>query len=272
MHEGTADGVVRRGDGLPIIALHGNGVDHRILLPLDASLERAGQVERIYLDLPGFGGSPALPDPGDLQHMADWLMARIETLVGDRPFALVGSSLGGLLARHVVAQLGGQVVGLALIAPVVDPDPRHRTLPALEAVERDAALLDGLTPSEREEFTSMTARQTRETWALFRDHVLPGVGCADPDAMHRLASRYRLDADPDERMGCFTPPALVLVGRQDHVVGFEDQFALADSHFPRATFVALYGAGHNVHLDCPEISSALVEQWARDVVREVSGR
>ena len=73
--------VVRHGAGVPLIAVHGNGVDHRLLL----------------------------------------------ALVGSTPFALLANSLGGLLARNLVAQFGDQVLGLALIAPVVDPDAAPTT-------------------------------------------------------------------------------------------------------------------------------------------------
>lgn len=45
--------IVRRGSGAPLILVHGMGVDHRLLLPLDAALEAAGGWERIYVDLPG---------------------------------------------------------------------------------------------------------------------------------------------------------------------------------------------------------------------------
>jgi len=39
------------GTGLPVVALHGYGVDHRILLPLEDMLSGL-PVRRIYLDLP----------------------------------------------------------------------------------------------------------------------------------------------------------------------------------------------------------------------------
>lgn len=56
--------LVRRVEDIPLIAIRGNGVDHRLL---------------------------------------------------------VANSLGGLLARRVATRLPGQVVGIALIAPVVGP-------------------------------------------------------------------------------------------------------------------------------------------------------
>lgn len=53
--------VVRRGTGVPLVMVHGNGVDHRLLLELDEVFAAPGRWERIHVDLPGFGRSPALP-------------------------------------------------------------------------------------------------------------------------------------------------------------------------------------------------------------------
>ena len=54
--------MIREGEGLAVVAIHGNGVDHRILKAFDDVLEQADGLERIYLDLPGFGQTPALKE------------------------------------------------------------------------------------------------------------------------------------------------------------------------------------------------------------------
>lgn len=70
---------------------------------------------------------------------------------------------------------------------------------------------------------------------------------------------------PEDQAGALSGPTLVITGRQDHVVGWQDQLELVREHYPATTFAALQGAGHNVHLDCPETSAALVRQWAADL-------
>lgn len=259
--------VIRKGSGLPVVAVHGNGVDHRLLLPLDPELEAVGGLERFYFDLPGFGDLPALAGRGGLQDLADWLVVQVRNIVGTRPCALLANSLGGLLARHVRAELGEQVAGLALIAPVVDPDPAKRRLSVFEVRERDDSLLDLLDPVDRDEFTRMSVRQTAQSWDLFQSYALPGIRAADSQAMARLGARYALDCDPDVRAGVFLGPTTVITGKQDHVVGFEDQFDLARSWYPRATYCAIDGAGHNVHIDQPETVHELVRRWAADLSR-----
>lgn len=256
--------LVRRGEGMPLIAVHGNGVDHRLLLALDDCFAAPGRWERIYLDLPGFGATPPPAGSGGLPELADWLDAVITDLVGEAPFALLANSLGGLLAREIVARRPDQVQGLALIAPVVDPIGTARRRPPRTVTDRDEDLLDALAPEDREEFEGIAVRQTPASWRRFRDHALPGVRAADPDAMGRLAQRYRLPRVPEAESAPYEGPTLILTGRQDHVVGFEDQFALLP-HYPGATYLALDSAGHNVHLEQPEASRTALQEWAERV-------
>lgn len=262
--------VVRRGEGLPLIAIHGNGVDHRLLLPLDDCLAVSGSWERIYLDLPGFGGTPPLDGEGGLPELADWLVATVRGLVGERPFALLANSLGGLLARYVVARFPGQVLGLALVAPVVDPDSSQRVLPEQSATERDDDLLRSLPTADREEFTGVAARQVADSWAAFSTSALPGIRAADPHAMERLARRYFLGEGATATAPVFEGPTLIVTGRQDHIVGYEDQFRLL-AGYPRATYVVLDGAGHNVHLEQPEIVASALLDWSRRVRSTAGG-
>nr|WP_244960544.1 alpha/beta hydrolase [Pseudoclavibacter chungangensis] len=256
--------VVRRGRGTPLIVLHGNGVDHRLLLSLD-HVFADGPWERIFIDLPGFGGTAALTGTGGLIELACWLESAVDALLGEGPFAILANSLGGLLALHLTARLGTRVFGLALIAPVVEPDRARRTLPARTVVERDDAVLASLPPADREAFTDVAVRQTAESWAMFRDHALPGIRAADGEAMARLARHYRLDDGPSLGSLRFEGPTVIVTGRQDHVVGFRDQFELLD-RFDAASYVVVDGAGHNVHLEQPDLVDALLREWAHRVV------
>lgn len=256
--------VVRRGSGTPIVAVHGNGVDHRILLGLDDALDAPGW-ERIYLDLPGFGATRSLPADGGLPALADWLVGTVDELVGSQPFALLGNSLGGLLARHVGAARRDRLRGIALIAPVVDPRASARRVPAFEVHQRDDALLAALEPSDRAAFEEMTVRQTAVAWSAFRAEVLPGVRAASATAMARLAAEYTLE-EPEASAEPTDVPSLIVCGAQDQVVGWSDQRALLD-HYRRATFAVLDGAGHNPAVDQPDLARALIRDWRQRMER-----
>jgi pimeloyl-ACP methyl ester carboxylesterase len=251
--------VVRRGRGRPLLLIHGNAVDHRLLLPLDDALDRAGGWERIYLDLPGCGQTPPLEAPGGLPQVADWLLEVVPELVGGQPYALLGNSMGGLLARSVAAAAPEQILGLALLCPVVDPVHARRHVPEQTVLQRNPTLLAELDPQDRDDYAALAVVQSATTWRAFRDHALPGVRAANLRAMARLARAYDLPV-PERPGSALERPAVVLTGRQDHVVGYEDQVGLL-AHYPRATCAVLDRAGHNAHLDQPELVAAHLTEW-----------
>lgn len=240
-----------------MVLLHGNAVDHRLLLPLDRALSGW---ERIYVDLPGCGQTPPLAPPGGLPDLVRWVGDTVPTLVDRGPYALLGNSLGGLLARTLVAASPDDVLGLALLCPVVDPVHAHRSVPDPTVLERDDAFLATLDPQDRADYAAMAVRQSPETWRAFRDHALPGIRAADLRAMARLARAYALPSSPENAGFLFTGATTVITGRQDHVVGFEDHEALRP-YYPEATFHVLDRAGHNAHLDQPAAVTAHLTDW-----------
>lgn len=252
--------VVRRGQGAPLLLVHGNEVDHRFLLDLEDLFDEHSPWERLHLDLAGFGGTPALPAPGGLPQLADWLDRVAGELLGGRAFAVIGSSLGGLLARDLVVRRPERCLGIALLAPVVDPVHAHRTLPPAEVLEPDDALLASLDAEDAALYTELAVVPSRENWERFRTTALPGLRAADPEAVARLAADYTLPRLPDAALEELDAPVLLAMGRQDAVVGYEDQLALA-RRLPRATTAVLDRAGHNLHLDHPVAVRDLLRHW-----------
>ena len=98
--------------------IHGLCVDHRLLLGLDQVLAARGTWRRIYLDLPGMGASVAGPGIRSSDAVAAAVVDFVRENLGSRRFAVLGNSFGGMLARHLVAEFGDQVVGLGLLCPV----------------------------------------------------------------------------------------------------------------------------------------------------------
>lgn len=239
--------------------LHGFGVDHRILLPLDPAFEQAGGWRRIYLDLPGATGSPN-GQVGSAQEVADAVVAEIAARFGSASFAILGNSFGGMIARHVAHTMRDQVLGLATLAGVFVPEHGQRTVPARSIVHEDSEAV-AVVGDAAADYTEMAVVQTVDTAHAFTDFVLPGLAGADQAALERISSQYALARMPEEHDGGpFTQPALHITGRQDQVVGYHDAWARIE-HYPRATFATLDGAGHNVHLEQSSICSALITDW-----------
>ena len=265
MNQHHIDGVQKvAGHGIPLVLVHGHGVDHRILLALDEVLATAGIFQRIYVDLPGMGGTAALDDAGGLPEIADWLEQLIRRQCGDRPFAMIGNSLGSLLAQEMGDRFGAQVVGIAMLAPLVYLAHSQRTVPPREILLQDSELLAGLPVQDADHYKQMSVLQTVENWQRFRTHVMPGIRAVNLRSLAKLSKRYFLDELPVERTGQLACPVLMLCGRQDHVTGFADPRRLA-ARYPSAEIVVVPSAGHNVHLDQPDIVAEEITGWSRAV-------
>ncbi|WP_052460665.1 alpha/beta fold hydrolase [Microbacterium gorillae] len=253
--------VIERGSGTPIVLLHGFGVDHRLLLPLDPVIDAVGGWRRIYLDLPGHGATPGA-DADSAEDVVAAVTAEIASRLGDAPFAVLGNSFGGMIARRIAHDARDRVLGLGLIAPVIEPVHARRDVPAKTVLVQDADLL-AANADLADAYAAVAVEQTADNLAQFREHVLPGLRAADTATMDRIAASYVLHAVPEEASSePFTAPSLFLTGRQDDVVGYRDLARLLE-HYPRATSVVLDGAGHNVHLDRPEETAMLLADWLK---------
>ncbi|WP_345469949.1 alpha/beta hydrolase [Glutamicibacter ectropisis] len=253
-----------RGSGLPLLMIHGNGVDHRILLPLDTALGEKDVFERHYIDLPGFGDREPLSNAGGLPEIADWLENEIPSIVGERPFALLGNSMGGLLCQEMADRFAPAVRGMFLIAPVVYAVGEQRTLPRQSVSVRDQELLNSLSKRERELFTDVSVIQSRWAWEEFSRWVLPGLLSANLRAMAKLSKRYFLEPLPVHRKEQLMFPVTVVCGRNDHVTGFKDPEQL-QSRYPNLNLKVIDDAGHNVHIEQQEIVERELRAWAKEL-------
>ncbi|WP_350349454.1 alpha/beta hydrolase [Agromyces sp. G08B096] len=249
-----------RGDGVPLVALHGFPVDHELMSGcLEPVLSARGGIRRLYPDLPGLGRSP-----GDGVSSTDDVLARVEEFldeaIGDAPFLLVGESFGGYLARAIANRRRDRVLGLALICPMGTAVESHdRRVPPLEVRRSDPELVAGLDPAEAADFTEIAVVQSPETWRRFRAEIAPGLSRADQAAVARIRSAYALTSPP-ESDGPLLAPTLIVTGRQDNVTGYLDQWDLLE-HYPHASFAVLDVAGHNLQIERPTLLDALLVDW-----------
>lgn len=251
------------GAGIPLVLLHGFGVDHRILLPLDETIAAAGEWRRLYLDLPGATRTPV----GDVASSGDVAAAvrdELRARIGDAPFAILGNSYGGMIARHMAHEMIDQVLGLATVAGVFEPRHALRRVPPRQTLRRDDAAVAEL-GDDATAFREGAVIESAETARAFARFVAPGLAGADQTALARIARQYAIDPVPeDAHPDPFPLPALHITGRQDEVVGYLDALARVE-HYPRGTFAALDAAGHNVHLEQLALVAALVTDWLHRV-------
>ncbi|MFD9828424.1 alpha/beta fold hydrolase [Tsukamurella tyrosinosolvens] len=247
---------VDRGDGTPLIVLHGLTIDHRMMLPLDPVIEAAGSWRRHYVDLPGHGRSTRV-EPMTTDTTVSVVADYVTDVVGERRFALLAASFGGAVALELTDRFQDQLLGCALLAPAVLPR-RLRTLPPPAATGLNEAFLQTLPCEDRAAFTAVTAQQDPQRWTLFKRYIQPGLLAHDRGAVAELAA-WQATArarEPQRHLGRH----LIVTGRQDTVVGWRDQVALLDV-FPHATYTALDDCGHNVHLEHSDVVAGLLTAW-----------
>ncbi len=103
-----------KGNGPPLVMLHGWGQNLKALAPLG---ELLSPLASPYLfDLPGFGGSDAPPSVWSAKDYADFLVQSLEEKK-IRRFSLLGHSFGGKVALSIALKYPERVEKLVLIAP-----------------------------------------------------------------------------------------------------------------------------------------------------------
>ena len=247
------------GSGTPVVLLHGFGPDHRSLLPLEPTFERSGRWRRIYLDLPGATRSPA-GSVSSSQEVAEAVTEEIAARLGEEPFAVLGNSFGAMIARHVAHELRPQVLGLATVAGVFIAPRDQRNVPPRTVLKQEPGIVP-LLGAALEQYREDAVVESADDARAFLQYVLPGLDGADQEALDRIAAKYSLDREPeDAHPEPFRQPALHITGRQDDVVGYGDAWNRIE-HYPRASFVALDGAGHNILFEQGGLCAALVADW-----------
>ena len=216
------------GQGVPLLCIHGYGVDHRSLKSgLEPVFEGVDGFRRIYFDLPGMGKSDTHAQVLSSDDMLEMVFQFIDDRIGpDRPFALAGYSYGGYLARGVMARMQDRVLGVLLLCPVIRFRRQARSLPGFKCCERDDAFIDSLTQEQFACMDQFVTIQTREVWDQYRAHIHPSFDLADSALLDRIRdTEFSEDPDAGDR-GAYDGPGLILAGRYDVSVGYEDAWKI----------------------------------------------
>jgi pimeloyl-ACP methyl ester carboxylesterase len=174
---------VEHGAGTPVLTLHGAGVDHReVMACLDPVLGAANGYRRIYPDLPGMGRTPGPESMASADDVLAVLLGFVDGVIGDQPLLVAGHSAGGYYAQAIASRRPDQVVGLALVCPLL---AGIRDVPDHEIAVGSASL----GPAG---FRGYFTVQTPENLARYESYVEPAMGLVDQSAMTRIGERWEL--------------------------------------------------------------------------------
>ena len=250
------------GEGKPIIMLHGYSPDHRLMTGcMEKIFSKNSGYKRIYFDLPGMGKSSSAEWIVNSDIMLDIVIQFIEEIIPDENFLIVGESYGGYLLRGIVYKMAERVDGVAMICPLIIAAPEKRNVPPQVVLVKDDVLLSKLDSENAEKFNHNMVVQSEKIYERFQNEIIAGINIADVTFLERFQKiGYEFSFDVDRTIIKFDKPSLIVLGRQDSSVGYIDAWNILEN-YPRATFVVLDRAGHNLQIEQEDLFNSLMSEW-----------
>jgi pimeloyl-ACP methyl ester carboxylesterase len=237
---------------LPTVAfLHGAANDHSVWALQSRYFAYHGW-NALALDLPGHGKSEG-PPIASVPDAAGWV-ARALDAAGAAKAALVGHSMGSLVALETAARHPGRVSHVALVGTAVPMPVSEPLLAASKA--NDPLAYDMINVFSHSAPAQIGGNRVPGMWMLgnsmrLMERSAPGALFADFSACNDYAGGLEAAAG----VQC---PVLLVLGKRDLMTPMKAAQALM-SVLPKARVVALEGAGHALMAEKPdEVLDALV--------------
>jgi pimeloyl-ACP methyl ester carboxylesterase len=242
-----------RGEGLPVVLVHGTALDRRMWEPQDPLSSRW---QLLSLDLRGFGRSS---QPGDAPYThADDVAAFLDAL-GIARAAVIGFSLGGRVAAQFAVAQPDRLAALVLIDAALDGVEFGPELSALFASLGSMALERGMSVAIEHWLACGLFERARRNPAL-EVTLQRIVGEFDGAPWLRPNPVVKPLPPTLSRLGEIRAPTLVLVGEHDHADFRRIARVYADG-IAGAEFAVVPGAGHVSNMEAPAWVNARIEEF-----------
>jgi pimeloyl-ACP methyl ester carboxylesterase len=246
-------------DAPAVVMLHGFACSIGWWDQMTPALARDHHV--IRFDLLGHGGSEKPKKGYGMESQARLVAGALDRL-DVRRAAVVGHSMGGSVATALAEQRPALVESMVILdSPSKSGDAelpftaRLGFVPVLgQAIDRvvpDAMVRDGLSSAFANGF-DVPDRFVDD----FRDMTYTSY-----DDSHRASSDYNDESGLAERLADESLPLLVIFGSKDELV--DPESAQCYRTVPGARIVVLDGVGHSPHVERPEATARLIENFLR---------
>jgi pimeloyl-ACP methyl ester carboxylesterase len=205
----------------------------------------------VRLDLPGFGNSPIETNPVSYRGSVGEALAAAAV----ERAAIVGTSLGGMVALDFALDSPGRVSALVLVGSGIDDHDWAGEMEAFDAAE-EAALARGDLDAAVEVNLDFWVAGPRRKLDEVDPKILELAGEMQRQAFRRSQGHddlraLRLDPPASQRLGDVDVPTLVVTGDED----VDDILAIGDRlarDIPGAERATIPGAAHLPNLEQPE--------------------
>lgn len=230
----------RRGNGTPLVLVHGFPLDHHLWDEVVPLLE--GTFDLILPDLRGFGESSAVDSFYTMEDYASDLAGLLDHL-GIQKAAMAGHSMGGYVALAFVRLFPERVRGLGLVASQVLADSEERKQgrykSAAEVAEHGiGSVVEAMTPK----FTPDEKLQAFARESMERQQPAAYIG-----ALKAMAER--VDSAP--LLSSFNFPVVLIHGDADSLIPI-DRAREVKAALPEAHLIEIRGAGHMPMMEATE--------------------
>jgi len=182
-------------------------------------------------------------------------------VLGNAPerFALIGLSMGGIVAFEVWRQAPQRVTHIALLDTTFYPDRTERREVRLEQMAQvEVGGLREVTASLKPLYLS---RRNRENPRLLQAIMEMGLELGS-EVFRRQSLALRDRRDSSDTLPTISCPALILCGREDQLCPIDWHVAMANA-IPNADLVVLANCGHLSAMEEPEAVTASLERLLR---------
>lgn len=236
---------------LPLVLLPGTLCDHRVFAPMLACLRH---------DVPGLTAQVLRFDSCDsIAAAATHILQR-----APEHFALLGFSLGGIVALHVAAGAPERVRGIALLDSTMAPVPESQR--GDRQAQAAQAHRIGLRSYLEQHLWPIYVGATRQGDVTLQNEMHQMAASLGVKAYQRQTDLALNRPDAQSLLRTLLMPALVVAGEEDRVCPPEAQRILAAA-LPHATLAIVPEAGHFAVMEKPDVVAAHVAAWFNTLAR-----
>ena len=247
-----------RGQGMPVVLLHGYPLDSRMWANETHSLNARWRV--IAPDLRGFGKSPSI-EPFTIEQLADDVHALLAKL-GALPCVLGGFSMGGYVALAFAKKYPTDLRGLILVDTRAEADTTEGKAGRDKAI--DAARQGGAKAIAEQMLPKLLIPDDQRRGPKVTEMVRGMIESQPPLTIEHALRAMRDREDYTSMLPSIAVPTLILVGAKDPLTPLPMSRAMHE-RIPRSQLVEIPDAAHLTPLENPDAIGRAVQDFLRSL-------